>query len=104
MKASFLTGLVIVVGMGLSACSEKAADSLENTGSAIGNDVSRAVDQAGEKIDNGLDDAGRAIDEGANKMEAATSNATQDARREAREAKKDTGAAMERVGNDLKRD
>ena len=50
MKASIVAALVIVAGMGLSACSEKAADSLENAGSAIGNDVSRAVDQAGAKI------------------------------------------------------
>ena len=35
------------LGLSLSACSEKASDNLENAGSAIGNDVSNAVDDAG---------------------------------------------------------
>ena len=102
MKPSFLVGLLILSAAGLGACSQKASDSLENAGSAIGNDVGSAVNDAGNEIDNGLDGAGRAIDNGAAKIGAAVDNASRDAKREAADAKHDVGSAMERTGKDMK--
>ena len=58
MRTPIFAGLAILAAAGLSACSEKTQDNLEQTGDSIGNDMSRAADDAGAAIDNGLDDAG----------------------------------------------
>src|SRR3546814_8471374 len=93
MRTKFLAAMSALATLGASACSEKAADNLENAGSAIGSDVGNTVDRAGDRIDRGLDAAGNAIGEGSDRLGAAMDNASRDAEREAREAKQDVGAA-----------
>ncbi|WP_373278258.1 hypothetical protein [Sphingobium fuliginis] len=82
MRTSFLTAMSALTVLGASACSEKAADNLENAGSAIGSDVGNTVDRAGDRIERGLDEAGNAIDEGSGRLGAAMDNASRDAERE----------------------
>ena len=104
MRTSFLAAMSALTVLGVSACSEKAADNLENAGSAIGSDVSNTMDRAGAKIDGGLDTPDNAISEGSDRDSTAMHNASRAAEREAREAKRDVGAAMERAGNDIRKD
>ncbi len=104
MRTSILAVAAVLSIAGLSACSEKTQDNMEKTGASMSNDVSGAVDHAGDKIDNGLDHAGAAIDRGADKIGAATDEAAADAKREGREAKQDAGQALENAGRDLKND
>ena len=47
MRTPIFAGLAILAAAGLSACSEKTQDNLEQTGDSIGNDMSRAADDAG---------------------------------------------------------
>lgn len=102
MRAPLLAGLALLSALGLSACSQKASDNLDNAGTAIGDDVSNAVDNAGASIDNGLDRAGAAIDHGADRIGAATDKAAIDAKREGKEAQQDVGASLENAGRDLR--
>jgi hypothetical protein len=102
MRKSLIAGLSVLAVAGLSACSEKTQDKVENAGAAVGSDIDNNLDAAGAKIDNGLDHAGAAIDRGADKVDAAADNAAADAKREGREAKQNVGSAIENAGRDIK--
>ncbi|MBH1992925.1 MAG: hypothetical protein I8H86_08555 [Sphingomonadaceae bacterium] len=102
MRNAIFAGFAILTAISLTACSEKAQDSLENAGAAISNDVDSTLDHAGDRIDNGLDRAGRAINNGAERVGATTDQAARDADRKADAAKRNVGESLEKAGNDLK--
>lgn len=103
MRLSILATAAVLSLAGLSACSQKTQDSVENAGSSIGNDLDSAIDRAGDKIDNGLDHAGRVIDGQADRIGTAAENATREAEREAADARHDVGTHLEKAGSDLKK-
>ena len=46
MRTAIIAGMTLIAAAGLSACSEKTQDNLERTGDSMGNDISRAADDA----------------------------------------------------------
>jgi uncharacterized protein YjbJ (UPF0337 family) len=103
MKKILLASMAIIATTGLAACSEKSQNSIENAGSAVGNDVSHSVNTVGAKIDQGLDKTGDVIKNGTSQVSAAADQAAADAKRKAADAKEAVGGALENAGHDLKK-
>lgn len=101
MRTLILPALALTA-LGLSACSEKAADQVEQAGDAIGNDIERGINNADDHIDAGLDSAGRAIDNAGDHIGAAADEAGRKADAASHDARQEAGNALKKAGEDLK--
>jgi hypothetical protein len=103
MRISMITGAAIL-SLGLAACSEKAADKVEDAGDAIGSDITRGINNADDHIQSGLHKTGNAIQETGDDIGDAASDAGRKAGEEADRAQKDIGSSLEKAGKDLKKE
>ncbi|WP_070154219.1 hypothetical protein [Sphingobium phenoxybenzoativorans] len=103
MRISIITAAA-VLSLGLAACSEKAADKVEDAGDAIGSDITRGVNNADDHIQSGLHKTGNAIEQTGDQIGDAASNAARKAGHEVDKAQKDVGSTLEQAGKDMKKD
>lgn len=102
MRKTIIIGLSVAAALGLSACSEKSQDKVEQAGDAIGNDLERGINNADDKVAAGADHVGAAIDNAGDHISAATKDVRADVKDEARDAKHSVGGALEETGKDIK--
>jgi len=103
MRITLLTGAAIL-SLGLAACSEKAADKVENASDAVGSDITRGINNADDHIQSGLHETGDAIKKTGDDIGAAASDAAAKAGHEADKAQKNVGSTLEQAGKDMKKD
>ena len=102
MRKILITSLGAIAVMGLSACSEKAQDQVEQAGDAVGNDIERGIINADDMAAAGADKMGAAVDNAGHEIGAAADEAGAKIEAGAADAKHDIGSSVEKAGKDIK--
>jgi hypothetical protein len=101
MRKIILTG-VAAAAIGLSACSDKTADKINEAGNSLGYDLERGINNADDHLETGMRKTGAAINDLGDDIGNAASRTADRAGAEADKARRDAGTALKKAGNDLK--